>query len=253
MQNFKLNQPLFDDFSSFYPDEVQEDMFTFLQPSSSDKDYTEKLESEYILNDGRIFNTRETKCPTFPDETKTGTSMGSSFLHEEQKIDDIEENPPTWIPLEPPKWIPFEPKQGKSVTKRPKLEKLPYNYISKVFEGILKRDVLSKRYHEMLKEYFAEPEEFYTWFKGLKYNNVKICKEVWRHKMWRNDDQVNNFKFVLSLITQKFLEKGGADEWIQKSVRVPAYREKYRNFERIILKAMIGKYPEFLSFKMDFD
>lgn len=244
MQNFKLNRPLFDDLPSFQPDDSTDDMFTFLQSYSSDKDYTEMFESEYIFNDGRLLNTRETNYPTFPDETKTGTSMGS-FFHEEQKIDDIDEKPITWIPL--------DPTPGKKVTKRPKQEKLPYNYVSKVFEGILKRDVLSRRYHEILKEYFAEPEEFYIWFKGLKYNNVKICKEVWSHKMWIKDDQENNFKLVLSLITQKFLEKGGAVEWIEKSVRVPAYREKYRSFEKLLLKAMIGKYPEFISFKMDFD
>ena len=82
---------------------------------------------------------------------------------------------------------------------------------------------------------------------------MKICKEVWRHKIWKNDDQENNFKLVLTRLTQRFLEKGGAKEWIEKSVRIPEYRDKYRSLERIILKAMIGKYPEFINFKIDFD
>ena len=234
-----MNIPL----PSFEPEECVDDMFLFLQ-SYSDKG--DMFESEYLLNDGLLFNTRETKCPTFLDETKTGTSIGS-FVHEleEEKIDDTEENPSRWIPI--------GPTPEKKVTKRPKQEKLPYNYISKVFEGVLKKDVLSGRYHGILKEYFDEPDEFCNWFKGLKYNNMKICKEVWRHKIWKNDDQENNFKLVLTRLTQRFLEKGGAKEWIEKSVRIPEYRDKYRSLERIILKAMIGKYPEFINFKIDFD
>lgn len=245
MQNF--NQPLFDDLPSFEPDWVQDEQFPLFQSHSSDQDYNDNfLESEYISNYGKALTTHETKCPTFPDESKTGTSFGS-FFHQEQISDDIEENPSKWTPLD------FEPKKGKTLAKRPKLEKLPYNYINRVFEGILKKDVLTGRYHGILKEYFAEPKEFCEWLKGVKYNNVRVCKEVWRHKIWNKDDQENNFKLILTLITQRFLEKGGAAQWIQNSVRQPAYREKYRSFERLILKAMIGKYPEFISFKVDFD
>lgn len=185
--------------------------------------------------------TKDTKGTDFCFETMTASSTGNilfeeSIMQEEEKSSEMEEKP-------------LVIHSERILNKICKTDKIGYNYISRVFPD-LKKNINMGRYELDLWEYPINTEDFYFWLKDVKYNGVKVCKEVWRHKRWNNDRE-NNFKLALTLITKKFLEDGGAKEWIERSVRNNEYKKLYKEFERRLLKGMRVEYPEFISFKME--
>ena len=139
-----------------------------------------------------------------------------------------------------------------TLTKKQKLDKLPYNYIKKVLGGILVQQIINDLHNEFLVFCGAgiNVEKFQAWLSTVKYRKVQTCKEVWSHKEWdETRGQEHTFKVALTKITQSFLECNGANNWIQDSCRKADYKNQYQYIERVILEAMKSSQPESLNFQ----
>lgn len=139
-----------------------------------------------------------------------------------------------------------------TLTIKQKLDKLPYNYIKKVLGGILVKEITNDHHNEFLVFCGAgiNVNFFKAWLSKIKYGRVQICKEVWSHKEWdETKGQEHTFKVALTKITQSFLERNGANKWIQDSCRKEDYKNQYKHIETVILQAMNSSQPESLNFQ----
>jgi len=113
-----------------------------------------------------------------------------------------------------------------------------------------KNKVLFGNFDDFLMVKLIPLKAFKDWLRPLKYENLKVCKEIWSHKVL-NDEWENDFKVALTQLTKHFLETGGAEKWMKIYCRTKGYVMCYKAILRRVLAGIEN--PQFFKLKMNFD
>lgn len=132
-------------------------------------------------------------------------------------------------------------------------KKMIYNLILNVLRKV-KEEALDGVYNEMLFSAFwtgLQINEFYTWLSGTKYGDVKVCKDVWRHRKFDSMlGHEHNYKVALTQMTKEFLKsKSLADMEFEKDCQ---YNLHYHRMRDLILLAMESNCPKSINFRKFF-